>query len=875
MKIRWVQFAVVALAFTACTWAQDASGDRSCTDLSGKVRLPCPQEKQQDPAAKPVGQETIERGQPESQPPTLPAGASAGHVPSSTNSVDDGTPAPPATRVTQNGQPYRSLERSFARNFVADQKNFWTSPLKLRLDDAEWIVPLVGAMTVVTLSDGSIEQKLPTSATLIKRSKSFSDYGAAAYGGGVASAYLLSLATHNDHMRETAVLSGEAALNALLITEGIKYIAGRNRPLENDGTGRFLNGGSSFPSGHSSGAWAIASVIAREYPGPLTQLLAYGGAAAISAARVTGRQHFTSDVLVGGAIGWFVGRQVYNAHHAREYSDAAYGTFERDRGSGNPENIGSPYVPLDSWIYPVIDRLAAMGYIQTGFAGMRPWTRMECTRILEEVSAKLVGETGTNASAKELYEVLKAEFALESRRRAGDRNLGVEVESVYTRFTGISGMPLTDGYHFGQTLVNDYGRPYQEGFNLVTGFSSHAEAGPLTFYVRGEYQHAPSAPPLSLSARQAAATADNLPSIAPATLMPAVNRFRLLDAYVALNLNNWQFSFGKQSLSWGPGIGGAMMFSNNAEPITMVRMNRVTPFKLPSILGWLGPIRTEGFFGQLSGHEFLVSPNGLTGSYGQSLDPQPYIHGQRISFKPTPDLELGFSRTTVYGGPGYPLTWHTFFRSLVSTGNTLAGNANKPGDRRSGMDFTYRLPGLRKWLTFYGDGFTEDQYSPIAYPDRSIWRAGLYLSRFPSLPKLDMRLEGSYSDNPLGGAVGPGYYYFNATWRNGYTNDGNLLGNWIGRAGQGAQAWATYHVDARSFVQMSFRHQKVSREFIAGGGTLTDVAVRADLWVHSAMSISSSVTYERWIFPMVAPNSQTNVTTSVQFSYWPRNWGRH
>src|SRR5450759_3877329 len=137
MKNRSFQLAVVALAFAACAVAQDASGDRVCTDLSGKVRLPCPQEKQQDPAAKPVGQETIERGQPESQPPTLPAGASAGHVPSSTNSVDDGTPAPPATRVTQNGQPYRSLERSFARNFVADQKNFWTSPLKLRLDDAE------------------------------------------------------------------------------------------------------------------------------------------------------------------------------------------------------------------------------------------------------------------------------------------------------------------------------------------------------------------------------------------------------------------------------------------------------------------------------------------------------------------------------------------------------------------------------------------------------------------------------------------------------------------------------------------------------------------------------------------------------------------
>jgi hypothetical protein len=872
MKNRWLQFAVVALAFAACAVAQDASGDRVCTDLSGKVRLLCPHEKQQDSAAKPVGQETTERGQPEFQPSIVPISASAGSVSSSTGAVDEGAPTPAAAPVLQSSHPYRFLERSFARNFVADQKRFWTSPLKLRVEDAQWVVPLVGAMTVVTLSDGSIERKLPTNASFIKQSKTFSDYGVVTYAGAVASAYLWSRATHNDHMRETAVLSGEAALNSLLITEGIKYVAGRNRPLENDGTGRFLNGGSSFPSGHSSTAWAIASVIAREYPGPLTQFLAYGGAAAISAARVTGRQHFTSDVLVGGAIGWFMGRQVYNAHHDGADFDRRYGTFERDQsaeGHGGTEKMASPYVPLDSWVYPAMDRLVALGYIHTAFAGMRPWTRMECARLLEEADSKLVAENGVNAPAQRLYDALKAEFAIENRRSAGGRNLGAEVESIYTRFTGISGMPLTDGFHLGQTLVNDYGRPYQEGFNLVTGFSSHAEAGPLTFYVRGEYQHAPSAPPLPLSARQAEASADSLPSIAPATVIPEVNRFRLLNAYIALKLDNWQFSFGKQSLSWGPGIGGAMMFSNNAEPITMVRMDRVTPFKLPSILGWLGPIRTEGFFGQLSGYEFIANPSGLTGNYGRSLDPQPYIHGQRISFKPTPDLELGFSRTTIYGGPGYPLTWHTFFRSLLSTGNALTGNASKPGDRRSGMDFTFRLPGLRNWLTFYGDGFTEDEYSPIAYPDRSVWHAGLYLSHFPSLSKLDLRVEGSYSDNPLGGNLGPGYYFFNSTWRSGYTNNGNLIGSWIGRAGQGAQAWTTYHFTPKNYIQLYYLHQKVSHEFIPNGGTLENFGVRGDIWSHSTMSVSSFVQYERWTFPVIARGPQSNVTTSVQFTFRP------
>jgi hypothetical protein len=190
------------------------------------------------------------------------------------------------------------------------------------------------------------------------------------------------------------------------------------------------------------------------------------------------------------------------------------------------------------------------------------------------------------------------------------------------------------------------------------------------------------------------------------------------------------------------------------------------------------------------------------------------------------------------------------------------------------MDFTYRLPGLRKWLTFYGDGFTEDEYSPVAYPDRSIWRAGLFVSHFPRLSKLDLRAEGVYSDNPIGGNVGPGYYYFNLTWRDGYRNDGALIGNWIGRAGQGAQAWATYHLGPKNFVQLNFRHQKVSRQFLPGGGTLTDFGIRADLWTRAGVNVSSLVQYERWTFPVLATGMQSNVSSSVQVTFWPRDWGK-
>jgi hypothetical protein len=385
---------------------------------------------------------------------------------------------------------------------------------------------------------------------------------------------------------------------------------------------------------------------------------------------------------------------------------------------------------------------------------------------------------------------------------------------------------------------------------------------------------APAVPALPLTAREAIQAADNN-GLPPAVGQPSVSTAKLLDSYVGVMWSNWQFSFGKQSLWWGPGDGSPLTLSDNAAPINMFRIDRVTPFKLPSILGWLGPIRSEFFLGQLSGQEFMWSPLGHLGQFGQSLSPQPFIHGQKVSFRPTRNFEFGFFRTTIYGGPGYPLTWHTFSRSLFSTGNTLAGDPNKPGKRTSGLDFSYRLPGLRNWLTFYGDGVAWDQFSPIAYADRSAWRAGLYLSHFPFVPKLDLRVEGVYTDLPIGGAVGHGFFYYDGTWRSGYTNDGNIMGSWIGRDGQGAQAWLDYWFSPKNRFQLNYRHQKVSQEFIPGGGTLTDVGARGDCWVRSYLSLSASVQYEQWLFPVIQSNHSTNVSSTVEILFQPHKLFGH
>jgi hypothetical protein len=169
----------------------------------------------------------------------------------------------------------------------------------------------------------------------------------------------------------------------------------------------------------------------------------------------------------------------------------------------------------------------------------------------------------------------------------------------------------------------------------------------------------------------------------------------------------------------------------------------------------------------------------------------------------------------------------------------------------------------------------DDQISPIAYPDRAAWLAGLYFPQVPILPKLDFRVEGTFTDNPLGGAICCGFFY-NAGPRypNGYTNDRNLLASWIGREGQGAQAWATYWLSPRNKVQLTYRHQKVSQEFIPFGGTLYDAGLHADIALRRNVTVSGYVQYEKWNFPIVASQPQTNWTSSLSLSFWPRGWSK-
>ena len=764
------------------------------------------------------------------------------------------TPAPSPKLFT--------LERASLRNVITDQKAFWTRPFKMTTDDIHWAFPFAVASSLLIGSDTSIEQALPSSSTFIRRSKSFSTAGTASIIGTAGAFYVWGATRHEDHARETGLLSAEALANGLLTSQVMKTSFARERPYEGSGNGRFWQGGGSFPSNHAVTAWSVASVIAHEYPGPLTKLLAYGAASAISVSRVTGRQHFASDVFIGSALGWYFGKQVYRTRHNPELGGASMNesadsfTAENADSSAGRENRGSPTVPLDSWIYPALERLAAMGYIKTAFIGQRPWTRMECARLLNEAAEHIEDAGGRDATARQLYDALVSEFEGEIGDSTPSRTL--RVDSVYTRVIGISGMPLRDGFHFGQTLINDFGRPYGEGFNAVSGLTTHATAGPFSFDLQGEYQHAPAA--ASDPARVLAATADIDVTQPLPNGTAQINRFRLVNGTVGLTLHNLRFSFGRQSLWLGPGQSGPLLFSNNADSMMMLRIEPAAPYSVPLLSKLLGPVRSEFFLARLSGHRWEYSPV----LYGPELRSQPFIHGSKINFRPTPNLEIGLGFTAQFGGDGNPFTWSNFFRTFYSH---KVGVGRNPAKRISQFDFVYRLPGLRNWLQVYADSMVIDEYSPLI-SNRPAINPGIYLPRLPKLHNLDLRLEGLTTDLNVPDHFGPGAFYWDGRYRSGYTNNGNLIGSWIGRRGRGEQAWITYRFSPRSNLQFQYRHNNVDKSFLQGG-RLQHFGMSGEWALTNEIGISGSVQHEDWRFPVLSPEQHSNIVVSFQITYWP------
>lgn len=241
------------------------------------------------------------------------------------------------------------------RDFLVDEGRMWSSPFHAKNYGShsmeKYGLPFILASSALIATDRYSTGAIPSvhSQTFIWSGR-VSQIGAPyTLAAATATLFLVSRAAGEDHLTETGMLSLEALAHSQLIGLALKEVTQRERPADPVQSDSFWEGGSSFPSGHATGSFAVATVFAYEYGDDhlVVPIVGFSLASVVAAARVSGRKHWVSDVFVGSALGFMEGRYVYKHHH-------------------DPNLPGSP-VPRFSRLIPTVDGGPTGGTLQWAF----------------------------------------------------------------------------------------------------------------------------------------------------------------------------------------------------------------------------------------------------------------------------------------------------------------------------------------------------------------------------------------------------------------------------------------------------------------------------------------------------------------------------
>lgn len=209
-------------------------------------------------------------------------------------------------------------KRGFARETLSATGAVLTSPLRLDRGAALWTGGVAAGTLLAYSYDGQIRHIFGKnqSSTNDGFASVFEKAGDGSYGAGLLAVYggVCHLINHKDGSR-TAVLGAQAFIAANAAGTLIKVSAGRARPYADLGKGVFRpykmkTSYTSFTSGHTTSAFAIASVFARRCASPWVGISAYALAAGTALERIYDDKHWASDVVAGAALGTAVGRWV-------------------------------------------------------------------------------------------------------------------------------------------------------------------------------------------------------------------------------------------------------------------------------------------------------------------------------------------------------------------------------------------------------------------------------------------------------------------------------------------------------------------------------------------------------------------------------------
>lgn len=485
-------------------------------------------------------------------------------------------------------------------------------------------------------------------------------------------------------------------------------------------------------------------------------------------------------------------------------------------------NRSTPNVPPDSHLYRDLDKLIAFRLVHPPIKGQRPYARSEFARLTAEAMEKY------EKQAKVEVEVEGGKSALDEhvKKRARDRQIEIVIDRLKEEFKeelvdmgALEGekaafrvhpfeelklyatyldspatvIPPNNGRGNINALVNPLG-DYDLGRHAIDGFQNAIEA--TAYFELTKFFSAYVRPRIEADIPRGAGDMDG--------------HVYLQNAYGTFTAGNFSIEFGRDSMLWGLGERGSLLFSTNPRPLDGVRITNPKPARLPWIFKYLGEWRYT--------------------LYGYNLGPEqtpkwPWLAGYKLSLMPAKYVEIGFGHTVEMGGEGAPslsaleiLGEFTGFRP-AGTDPTSPNKTNHMFE----VELLARIPPAAG-LEIYGDISIDDKWKSLkkTLVQGCSYMGGFYIPALNPSGSADLRVELTRTSN---------LQYHHSLYVDGYTENQKLIGSDVGPDGYNLHTLFRHTLSPKLWYGVSLdwdmRRSNTYTELRNPDGTAGDIVIVA------------------------------------------------
>ena len=405
------------------------------------------------------------------------------------------------------------------------------------------------------------------------------------------------------------------------------------------------------------------------------------------------------------------------------------------------------YIPLNNPIYFEIDRLRSLGYLESLVSLTKPYNTDELREALSEIES-------------DVWTAKVAELMREIERYETNGVLDTSLSYYYA----------TENVHARYDEGLSLGKK-KSGFEISTRLQYLWDGG-FSFVATPVYRSTPSG--------------EDDGDIDDVDTVDDNDKFFLKDTYLQYSFYNMNWTLGRQSLWWGTGKHGTLLLSNNAKPIDMIRLSNDK-----AITSGQFSFDYDMFFGRMAEQDGIVNPDGSLGSG------YPKMFGMQLSMAFSPYFQMSAYRTAIFGGADRPEGFSTIMDVIFPFGG-VENDLDQPGDQKGGFTAKISVPNNVQPFDLYGEAAGEDEASN--WPSKWSYIAGMDLVDLANTKGLNLNFEYMKMDET-------NVWYRHHLYREGYTNDGFIIGHAHGGTGEQFDAELTYQVGLVSTYSGGYRRE--------------------------------------------------------------------